>query len=81
LAGLPSAAGDGESGLGRDQMTDEYQKPDPRVAEFKLLAEPAQRMAEKARSETARAHYLRIADDWRRLATEIQNSPANRPET
>jgi hypothetical protein len=55
-------------------MTDEDQKPDPRVAEFKLLAETAQRMAERAESETARADYLKIAKDWLQLATEIENS-------
>ena len=55
-------------------MTDQDHKPDQRVAEFKLLAETARRMAEKAESETARADYLRIADEWRRLATEIENS-------
>jgi hypothetical protein len=42
------------------------------VAEFKLLAETAQRMAEKAETESERADYLKIADDWRRLATEIE---------
>ena len=50
----------------------EDQNPDPRVAEFKLLAETAQRMAEKAETESERADYLKIADDWRRLATEIE---------
>ena len=55
-------------------MTDEDQKPDPRVAEFKLLAETAQRMAERAESETARADYLKIAKDSLQLATEIENS-------
>ena len=39
----------------RMAMTDEDQKPDTRVAEFKLLAETAQRMADKAESESARA--------------------------
>ena len=55
-------------------MTDEDQKTDQRVAEFKLLAETAQRMAEKAESETSRADYLKIAKDWLQLATEIENS-------
>ena len=55
-------------------MTDEDQKPDPRVAEFKLLAETAQRMADKADSEEARADYLKIAKDWMQLAMEIENS-------
>lgn len=49
-------------------------KPDQRVAEFKLLAETAQRMAEKAESESERAGYIKIADDWRRLAEEIEKS-------
>jgi hypothetical protein len=55
-------------------MTDEDQKPDPRIAEFKLLAETAQRMADNAESEEARADYLKIAKDWMQLAMEIQNS-------
>jgi len=55
-------------------MTDEDQKLDPRVAEFKLLAETAQRMADRAETETARADYLKIAKDWLQLATEIENS-------
>ena len=53
---------------------DQDKKLDQRVAEFKLLAETAQRMAEKAASESERADYLKIADDWLRLATEIKNS-------
>ncbi|HMI96227.1 MAG TPA: hypothetical protein VK479_06910 [Micropepsaceae bacterium] len=55
-------------------MTNEDQKPDPRVAEFKLLAETAQRMADKAESETERADYLKIAKDWFALATDIEKS-------
>ena len=57
-------------------MTDKDQKSDPRVAEFKLLAETAQRMADNAESEEARADYLKIAKDWLQLATEIENSQA-----
>ena len=53
---------------------DQDKKPDQRVAEFKLLAETAQRMAEKAESESERADYLKIADDWFRLASEIEKS-------
>jgi hypothetical protein len=49
-------------------MMDEDQKPDQRVAEFKLLAETAQRMADKAENESARADYLKIAKDWLQLA-------------
>jgi hypothetical protein len=60
--------------FGAPQLTDQDHKSDPRVASFKLLAETAQRMADKAESEIARADYLRIADEWRRLATEIENS-------
>lgn len=55
-------------------MTDQDHNPDQRVAEFRLLAETAQRMAEKAQSETACAAYLKIAKDWLQLATEIENS-------
>ena len=61
-------------------MTDQDQKPDPRVAEFKLLAETAQRMADKAENEAARVDYLKIAKDWLELATEIENAQTNRPE-
>jgi hypothetical protein len=57
-------------------VTDQDQKPDPRIAEFKLLAETAQRMAEKADSEAARVDYLKIAKDWLELATEIENAQA-----
>jgi hypothetical protein len=57
-------------------VTDQDQKPDPRVAEFKLLAETAQRMAEKADTESARVDYLKIAKDWLELATEIENAQA-----
>ena len=57
-------------------MTDQDQKPDPRIAEFKLLAETAQRMAEKADTEAARVDYLKIAKDWLELATEIENAQA-----
>ena len=57
-------------------MTDQDQKPDQRVAEFKLLAETARRMADKAETESARADYRRIAKGWFRLATEIENSLA-----
>jgi hypothetical protein len=46
------------------------------VAEFKLLAETAQRMAEKADTESARVDYLKIAKDWLELATEIENAQA-----
>jgi hypothetical protein len=53
---------------------DQDHKPDQRVAEFKLLAETAQRMADNAENESARADYLKIAEDWRRLAAEIQKS-------
>jgi len=42
------------------------------VAEFKLLAETAQRMADKAENEAARVDYLKIAKDWLDLATEIE---------
>jgi hypothetical protein len=55
-------------------MTEPDQQPDRRVAEFKLLAETARRMAEKAETETARAEYLKIAEDWLQLATEIEKS-------
>ena len=61
-------------------MTDQDNKPDPRIAEFKLLAETAQRMADKADTESARVDYLKIAKDWLELATEIENAQANRPE-
>jgi hypothetical protein len=57
-------------------MTDEDQKPDPRIAEFKLLAETAQRMADNAETKEARADYLKIAQDWMQLALEIENSQA-----
>jgi hypothetical protein len=46
------------------------------VAEFKLLAETAQRMAEKAETEAARVDYLKIAKDWLALATEIEKAQA-----
>jgi len=53
---------------------DQDNRPDQRVAEFKLLAETARRMADKAETETARAEYLKIAEDWFKLATEIETS-------
>ena len=63
-------------------MTDENQKPDPRVASFKLLAETAQRMADNAEWESMRTDHLRITKDWLQLATEIENSKTiNVPET
>ena len=62
-------------------MTDQDQKSDPRVAEFKLLAETAQRMAEKAKTEAERVDYLKIAKDWLNLAAEIENAQTNRPES
>jgi len=61
-------------------VTDQDHKPDPRVAEFKLLAETAQRMADKADTESARVDYLKIAKDWLDLATEIEKAQPNRPE-
>ena len=44
------------------------------MAEFKLLAETAQRMADKAENEAARVDYLKIAKDWLDLATEIEKA-------
>ncbi|HMI95336.1 MAG TPA: hypothetical protein VK479_02415 [Micropepsaceae bacterium] len=55
-------------------MTEPDHYPDKRVAEFKLLAETARRMADNADTETARAEYLKIAEDWFKLATEIESS-------
>ena len=55
-------------------MSDENDTSDNRRAEFRLLAETAQRLAEKADSKTAREDYLRIAADWAQLADEIENS-------
>ena len=55
-------------------MSDQNDMPDGRMAAFRLLAETAQQLAEKAESETAREDYLRIAADWRQLANEIENS-------
>jgi hypothetical protein len=55
-------------------MTDQEHQPDKRVTEFKLLAETAQRMAEKAETEEARADYIKIAKEWLQLATEIEKS-------
>jgi hypothetical protein len=57
-------------------VTDQDHKPDPRVAEFKLLAETALRMADKAETESARVDYLKIAKDWLELATEIEKAQA-----
>ena len=59
---------------------DQDNRPDQRVAEFKLLAETAERMAEKAESESERAGYLKIADDWLRLASEIEKSGGRQTE-
>jgi hypothetical protein len=55
-------------------MTEQNQGPDKRVAEFKLLAETALRMAEKAETEEARADYLKISKEWSQLATEIEKA-------
>ena len=55
-------------------MTDQDHRPVQRVAEFRLLAETAQRKADRAKSESARADYRKIAIDWFQLATEIENS-------
>ena len=55
-------------------MTDQDHKPDERIASFKLLAETAQRLADTADTESARADYLKIAKGWLEAATQIEQT-------
>jgi predicted Zn-dependent protease len=56
----------------QDEKPDE--RPDERIASFQLLAETAQRLAETADTESARADYLKIAKGWLQAVTEIEQT-------
>ena len=55
-------------------MTNQDPEADKRIASFKLLAETAQRLAETADTESARADYLKIAKGWLEAVTEIEQA-------
>ena len=56
-------------GLGLEMPDD---KPDTRMTDFRLLAETSKQMARKAKTQTAREDYLRIALEWLQLADEAE---------
>jgi hypothetical protein len=58
-------------------MTEQDDRPDSRVADFRRLAETAKQMATKADTQAEREDYLRMAEEWFRLADEIEKSNDN----
>ena len=62
----------GDEMTGQDEKPDE--RPDERIASFKLLAQTAQRLADTADTEAARADYLKIAKGWLQAVTEIEQA-------